>query len=74
MLVSTPQLVAYAECRNYNATIVILQSKTRGYEAVVVNMTQKGVHNSEQYDARIVNTMSHFYDIGHRSSQFASPM
>ena len=65
IIIFTPQLLAYALCRSYNAIVVIRQLKTWGYDAGVVNITLKDIGISEQYDARIVHTMSYFYHASH---------
>ena len=47
--------------RNYDASVVIRQLRTRGYEAGVIIATLKDFHKSK-YDATIVNTFSYFYN------------
>ena len=45
---------------NYDTRITTRRLKTQGE-----NWTLKDFHNSEQYNARMVNTMSYFYHASH---------
>ena len=49
----------------YDASFVICQLKTSGYDASIIITTLEDFHNSERFDASIVNTTSYFYNTGH---------